>query len=74
MGIRLIAGVPDDFIFRRVQEVLQCDRQFHDTQIGGQMPPDIRNHRKDLLTNLLAEFRKLFRGQSLQISGTVDIF
>jgi len=74
VGIGLIAGIPHDFVFRRIQEILQRDRQLHHTQIGGQVPPDIRNHRKDLLTDLLAQFRKLLRGEAFQISGTVDIF
>ena len=70
--IGLIAGIPDDLIVRRIEEIVQCDRQFDNPQIGGEMPSHAGDGQDDLLTDFLAQFRELLRSHPFQIRGAVN--
>ena len=37
MGIRLMADVPDDTVTRRIERIVQRDREFYGTEIRRQM-------------------------------------
>ena len=37
VGVRLVSNVPDDAILRRVEYVMQSNRQLHRSQVGAQM-------------------------------------
>ena len=60
MRIGLIAGIPDNQILGSVQQVMKSDGQFNDTEIRSEVPADVRDHGKNLVTNFLAQIRKLF--------------
>ena len=59
--VGLIAGVPDNLVLRRVEQVMQGDRQFDHPKVGGEVPPDVGYHVDNLLPQFLAQSRKLCR-------------
>src|SRR5690242_16812345 len=72
MRVRLIAGIPDDFVGRCIQKVLQGNRELDHTQIRSQVSADISDRSDNLLANFLAQCRKSVRRQPLQIGGIMD--
>ena len=72
--VGLMSGVEQDRVVRRVEDAVQCQRQFHDAQVGSQVPA----RRRDLVDQEVADFSsQLFQlrlCQVLQISGTADLF
>src|SRR5690349_13646165 len=59
VGIALIAGVPDDLVSGRIQQIMQRDRQLHHAEVRSQMSADRGDRADDLFTNLLRQRRKL---------------
>ena len=35
--VGLVTDVPDDAIFRRVENIVECDRQFHNAEAGSEV-------------------------------------
>ncbi len=54
MRIRLVAGIPHDLVLRGIQQIVERHRQFDDTEVRGEVPPDIGNSVDDLFPKFLA--------------------
>src|SRR5512147_1980777 len=73
MRITLIAGIPDDLVGGRIQEIMQRNRQFYDTQVRRQVSADGGHSTDNLLANFLGQGWKVIGGQPLQIGWTMNV-
>ena len=72
--VRLMAGVEEDRVVRRVEDPVQRQRQLDDTEVG----PEVATCGSDLvnqeLANLGSQLGQLRLGQVLQIGGAANLF
>ena len=64
--IGLVSDIPDDAIGRRIEHIVQRDREFDRTEIGGQVAAGARDRIDDVITQLIGKRRQLRSGQPAQ--------
>jgi hypothetical protein len=57
VGIRLVTDIPDQPIARRVEHVVQSDRQLDAPEASGKVPPDLRGNIDQKCTELVHDSR-----------------
>jgi hypothetical protein len=67
MDISLVADIKDQFIFRRVKNVVQCDGQLDHPKVWPKMTACLRKNRDEFLSDLLRELRELSFFKPFQI-------
>ena len=72
MTIGLMTDIPYQAVVGRVEDIVQCHRQFHDTQSGSQMSRVDRCLFYDVLPQGITHLRQLFHLQPAQVGRTVD--
>src|SRR5262245_42712547 len=72
VAIRLVPDVPDDEIFRGVEDGVDGEGELDGPETGAQMAALDAHHRDDLLADLRSEFLQLLEGERLEIAGAVD--
>ncbi len=70
--VALMADIPDQAVFRRVEHVMQRDRQLHGAQVGRQMAAGLRHRFKNISAQLVSERRQLLARQTAQVPRIVD--
>ncbi len=70
--VRLVAGVPDDAVARRVEGVVQRQRQLHRAEGRGQMAADFGDDGDNLVADLLGELGQLLHRELPQVCGVMD--
>ena len=74
VAVRLVADVPHDLVFRRVEDVVQRHGQFHDPQACAEVPSFFRDHVHNELTNVIRDLLKFFRLElGPQVRGVLDL-
>ena len=72
VGVALVAYIKQQLVLRKIQHTVQSDRQFHNTQIGGQMAARLGNTFDQELPDFLAQGGHLVCGQIFNFSGRID--
>jgi hypothetical protein len=72
VGIRLMAGVPDDPVARRLEEPVERDRELDDAERAAEMAAGPGDRRDDRLADLFGELLELRRCQAAEIGGAVE--
>ena len=67
MGIGLVADVPDQPVARRIEHVMQRDRQLDDAEAGAKMSAGNRNRVDGFLAEFVGDLPDLFHLESAQI-------
>ena len=70
--IGLMADVPDQPIIRRVEHVVQRDRQFDDAKAGTQMATRYRDSADSLVAQFIGNFLKIFFVDATKIGWRLD--
>ena len=70
--IALVAYIPHDAVGRRVEDVMQRDRQFHRTEVRGEMPTGTGDRFHQKVAQLRCELWQIVGGKSAQVGGRVD--
>ena len=70
--IGLMADVPDEPVARRVEHLVQRDRQLDDAEPGAEMPAGDRDRIDRLRAQLVGELGQLLFGKPAQILGRLD--
>ena len=68
MRIGLVADIPDDLILRRIEDAVQCDREFDDAEAGAKMAAGDRNGVNELHAQFIGRLPKLVLFQIPQIA------
>ena len=68
-----MADVPDQPVARRVEHVMQRDRQFDDAQTCAQMPASDRNRVDRLRAQFVGDLSQVRFGQAAESVGIVDL-
>ena len=71
--ISLVADIPNEFIFRRIESVMNGSRKFNRSEAGTKMARVFRDHFEDKLPYFLAQSRQFFRLQLSQIVRRIDL-
>jgi len=69
--IGLMADIPDQFIFRRVENKMHRQRQFHGAQRRGQVTAVGRDRVDDQPADFLGQFIEFSKAQSAKIRGSL---
>src|SRR5271163_4111306 len=69
VGIGLMAHVPDDAIDWRVENVVECNREFNDAKAGAEMTARQRHGVNQLGAELLRQIDQLRLVQALEVVG-----
>jgi len=72
MRIGLVADVPDDAVARRIENVMEGERQFDDAEPGAQMTAGDRDGADRLGAQLIGELAQVALGQGAQILRNVN--
>ncbi len=70
--IGLVADVPDDDVVRRVEHVVQGDRQLDHAQARAQVPAGVGDRVDGLQPQLVGQLLQLCEVQALHVRGRVD--
>jgi hypothetical protein len=73
VGIGLVADIPDQSVFRGVEDVVQSDRQFDDAEARAQVPARDRHGIDCLGAQLVGDLPKLALVEPPQIVRGVDL-
>jgi len=65
--VRLVAGVPDDRVFRRVEHAVKRKGELHDSEIRREVTAGFRDVVDEKRTHLSGKLSELLLVQSLQI-------
>ena len=71
--IGLMADVPDDAVARRVEHVVQRDRQLDDAETGAEMAAGHRDGADRLGAQFVGDLGEVAFAQLAQIGGRVDL-
>ena len=71
--IALMAGVEYQLIARRVENVVQRQRELDDAQVAAEVAADLRNDLDDPVADLLRQLRKLAAIELANVSRSVDV-
>ena len=69
MDIPLMTDVHNESVVRRLEDPVQCNRQFDHTEIWSQMPSGLRKDSNQLFTYLLCELGQVLFAERLDIGG-----
>ena len=69
----LVTDVPDDPVMRRVENVMQRDRELDRAEVRRQMAARLGNRRDEERPQLARQFRKLGAVEPAQRGGIVDL-
>ena len=72
MDVRLMSGIPQDGVIRRVEHAMQGDGELHHPQIGTQVAPSPRHRMHQEVTDLVGKDRQLLVVEPRQIRWAVD--
>ena len=72
--VGLVAHVPDQPVVRRVEHVVQRDREFHRAEIGRQVAAGLAHRLDDEGAQLVGQLRQLAPFQGAQLGRAVDRF
>ena len=72
--IGLVADIPHQPVFRRVEDVVQRDGQFHRAEIGGKMPAGLAHRFDQEGAQFVRQLRQLLALQFAQVVRGVDGF
>ena len=67
-----MADVPDQAVKRRVEHIVQCDREFDRAETGCEVPTAGADALNEELPQLDCEILQLSKGQSPQVGRRVD--
>ena len=70
--VSLVADIPDQAIFRRVEDVMQRDCQLDSAEIRRQMPAGARDRVDKKIAQLFRQLRQLLAIQCAQLRGVLD--
>ena len=70
--VTLVSNIPDDFVVWCVKNVVQRNRQLHNTQRRSQVPTGRRNCIDCFCTQLFSNLIKLSHGPVLQVRWSVN--
>ncbi len=70
--IGLVADVPDQPVFRRVEHVMDRDGQFDHAEAGAEMPAGLADRRDHLLPELVRQLAQLVRLELAQVGRGID--
>ena len=73
VGIALVADIPYELIPRRLEGVVQCDRELHDAQSSADVAASARAHVDQPRAHLLRECGELCPGELPEIGGRMDL-
>ena len=74
MDIRLMAYIKNQAVFHCIKHSFNGNRQFHNTQISGQMAAGARNVGDQEFPDLLTQLPFFFVVNAKQIIVTMDVF
>ena len=72
--VRLMPDVPHDAIARRIENVMERNRQFDGAEIRRQMPAGLRHRVQHERTKLARKLRQLRPRQTTKLRGIIDRF
>jgi len=70
--IGLMADIPDQFVVRRVEHIMDRDRQLDDAQAGAQMATGHRDGRNHFLPELVGKLRQLILAKRSDVSRILN--
>ena len=73
VAIGLMAYVPHDSVFRRVEHIMQGYSNLHDTEARGQMAGIDRHFLHDVFSQLFAKHGQIVNRQLAQILWVLDL-
>ena len=73
VGVALVRNVEEDFVFGRIEDIEQRDRELHDAEVGGEVPAVGGDDRDDALPELGGELREALDGEAAQVRRGVDL-
>ena len=71
--VRLVTGVPDDPVTRRLEETMQGDRQLDHAKGRAEMAARLRDGRDDRLADIGSKLGELCFGQAAKVRGSMDL-
>ena len=72
MGVALVADVPDEPVFGRIEDIVYRSCQFDHSQAGAQMSTGNRHGAYHFGTQFVSNLPELFRLQFAEIVGILD--
>ena len=73
VGVALVAHVPDQAVFRGVEQVVQGDGEFHRAQVGGQVAAGAGHGFHQEIPQFLGQQGQLAPLQAAQVGGGLDV-
>jgi hypothetical protein len=73
VAIRLVANVPHDLITRRVENIMQGEREFSRAETGAEVATGLADPFEDHRSQLGRHLRELIDRQFLEVLGSVDL-
>ena len=70
--VRLVTGVEDDGVLRRVEHTVQGDRQLDDAEVGPEVPAGLRYRGDEEVPDLLRQLVQLRGVERLDVVGAVN--
>lgn len=67
MDISLVADIKNQFIFRRIENVVQCNRQLYHAKVWPKMTTCLRKNRDEFLSDLLRKLMERSFFQPFQV-------
>jgi ribosomal protein S14 len=74
VGIRLMTNIPDQPVFRGIEDVMQRDRQLDRTEIGRQMAAGFGHRIDDECAQFIGDLAQLIAWQTAQVRRLIDCF
>src|SRR6185503_8503827 len=72
VDVRLVAYVPDEFVSRGAENVMQCDRQFDDTKVGTEVTAMFGQFGDQLVTDFLRQGLHLIGRQLFDVRWIIN--
>ena len=73
VACRLMSHVPDDAIARRLENIVERNRQFHHAERTGEVTWIAGHVADDFLPQLIAQLRQRLDGQRPEVGREIDI-
>lgn len=73
VSVGLVADVPYDAVDRRIENIVERDGQFYDSQVGSQVAAVRRDSAYDRIPDLVCQLLQLRQGQLPQLGRLVDL-
>src|SRR5690606_15701300 len=72
VDVRLVAGVPDDRVARRVEDPVDGDGEFHHTEVGPEVAAEPRARLHEQVANLTRQPRQLSGSEPFDVVRSLD--